>query len=106
MADEQPQIPQQPQAASQTEPAKEAPKTDRQLLEEIHKYSRKTKNYMMWQLIITVALVVLPLIVALFLVPYAMSSLGSIYGGDLGVAGLGASSNLKGLQDQLKTLQQ
>ncbi|HEX3096041.1 MAG TPA: hypothetical protein VHQ20_02890 [Patescibacteria group bacterium] len=62
------------------QPAKEAPKTDRQLLEEIHSYSRKTKNYMFWQLVITVALVVVPLIGALILVPFMLRTLGSAYG--------------------------
>ncbi len=88
----------------------EQQKTDRQLLEEIHKFSRKTKNYMMWQLIITVALVVLPLIAALAIIPYAMSSLGSIYGGGLVGPGegdsAGASLNVQNLQSQLKQLQQ
>jgi hypothetical protein len=58
-------------------------KTDRELLEEIHANSRKTKNYLMWQLIITVALVVMPLIVMAFVLPYAISSLSSAYGGGL-----------------------
>ncbi len=55
------------------------PKTDRELLEEIHDNSRKAKNYMKWQLIITVALVVLPLLATLIAIPYAMRSLTSMY---------------------------
>lgn len=64
--------------------------TDRQMLEEIYKNSKKTKNYMKWQLIITVALVVLPLLATVAIIPFALSSLTSIYGtGD--AAGLGSS---------------
>lgn len=59
------------------------PKTDRELLEEIHENARKAKNYMMWQLIITVALVVLPLVAMAFILPMVISSLGSAYGGGL-----------------------
>lgn len=55
------------------------PKTDRELLEEIHDNSRKTKNYMKWQLIITVALVVVPLLITLIAIPFALKSLTSIY---------------------------
>lgn len=54
-------------------------KTDRELLEEIHDNSRKTKNYMKWQLIITVALVVIPLLGTLIFIPIALKSLTSIY---------------------------
>lgn len=54
--------------------------TDRQILEEILEHSRKTKNYMKWQLYITIVLVVLPLLAALFVVPFAFKSLGSLYG--------------------------
>lgn len=59
----------------------EQPKTDRQLLEEIHENSRKTKNYLMWQLIITVALVVLPILALGFILPSVLSGLASSYGG-------------------------
>ena len=55
------------------------PKTDRQLLEEIQENSRKTKNYMKWQLIITVALVVIPLLATLIMIPIALRSLQSVY---------------------------
>lgn len=57
----------------------EPQKTDRELLEEIHDNSRKTKNYMKWQLIITVGLVVIPLIVTLIMIPIALRSLTSVY---------------------------
>ena len=57
--------------------------TDRQMLEEIYKDTQKTKNYMKWQLIITVALVVVPLLATVAIIPFALSSLSSIYGGGL-----------------------
>ena len=54
--------------------------TQEQILQEILENTRKTKNYMKWQLYITIVLVVLPLLAAVFLVPYVLSSLGSVYG--------------------------
>jgi len=50
------------------------------MLAEIYENTRKTKNYMKWQLIITVALVVIPLLAALFIVPFAFNSLSQVYG--------------------------
>jgi hypothetical protein len=58
----------------------EPQKTDRELLEEIHANSRKTKNYLMWQLIITVALVVVPLLAMAFILPSVLSGLTAAYG--------------------------
>ncbi len=55
--------------------------TDQQMLAEILENSRKTKNYMKWQLIITVALVVIPLIATLIFIPIALKSVTSIYSG-------------------------
>lgn len=55
------------------------PLTDRQMLEEIYKDTIKTKNYMKWQLIITVALVVIPLLITIFAIPFALNSLTSVY---------------------------
>ena len=80
-------------------------KTDRELLEEIHDNSRKTKNYMKWQLIITVALVVIPLLVTLIMIPIAIKSLTSVYssyGLDslTGAAGEGANSSIQDLINQ------
>ena len=77
----------------------EPKKTDRELLEEIHDNSRKTKNYIKWQLIITVGLVVIPLIITLIMIPIALKSLTSVYSsygldsltGGVGVEGAGAS---------------
>ena len=57
------------------------PMTEEQMLAEILENSRKTKNYMKWQLIITVALVVLPLIATLAIIPFMISTLSSVYGG-------------------------
>lgn len=57
--------------------------TDRQILEEIYKDTQKTKNYMKWQLIITIALVVVPLLATVAIIPFALSSLSSIYSGGL-----------------------
>lgn len=75
------------------------PKTDRQLLEEIHENSRKTKNYMKWQLIITVALVVIPLIATLAIIPFAMKSLTSVYSIDA-LGGGADSESIQNLIDQ------
>ncbi len=57
------------------------PQSHDEILQEILKNTRKTKNYIKWQLIITVALVVLPLFATALLIPMALSSLGSVYGG-------------------------
>ncbi len=61
--------------------------TSEQMLAEILVNSRKTKNYMKWQLIITVALVVIPLIATLAMIPFAMKSISSIYGVSSGIDG-------------------
>jgi hypothetical protein len=55
-------------------------KTQEQLLLEIYENTRKTKNYIKWQLIITVALVVLPLLGMVVIVPMVMNSLSAVYG--------------------------
>ncbi len=55
--------------------------TQEQMLQEIYDNTRKAKNYMMWQLYITLVLVVLPLLAALFIVPYVFKTLSSSYGG-------------------------
>lgn len=54
--------------------------TQEQMLAEIYENTRKTKNYMKWQLYITIALVVVPLLAALALIPMVLSSLGNVYG--------------------------
>ncbi len=55
--------------------------TQEQMLQEIYENTRKTKNYMMWQLYITLVLVVLPLLAALIIVPFVMKSLTATYSG-------------------------
>jgi hypothetical protein len=52
-----------------------------QMLAEILENSRRTKQYMKWQLIITVALVVVPLLAMAFIVPVALKSITSVYSG-------------------------
>jgi len=55
--------------------------TEEEVLMEILENSRKTKNYMKWQLYITIVLVVLPLVAMVFIIPMALRSLTSVYGG-------------------------
>lgn len=57
----------------------QTPLTQEQMLAEILDNSRKTKQYIKWQLIITVALVVIPIIAMVIIVPIALSSLSSVY---------------------------
>lgn len=66
--------------------------TQEQMLAEILEQTRATKKYMKWQLIITVALVVLPIIGMVIIIPIVMSSLASVYGTN------GIMQNLGGLQ--------
>ena len=54
--------------------------TQEQMLAEIYENTRKTKNYMKWQLYITIILIVLPLLAAIAIVPFVMKSLGDVYG--------------------------
>lgn len=54
--------------------------TTEQMLLEIYENTRKTKNYMKWQLYITIILIVLPLLVAVFAIPMALNSLSDVYG--------------------------
>ncbi len=53
--------------------------TDREILEAIYENTRKTKNYMKWSLIITIAFVVIPLVGTIILIPFALRSVTSIY---------------------------
>lgn len=60
--------------------------TQEEMLLAIYENTRKTMNYMKWQLYITLALVVLPLLAMVIILPMVMkslSSLGSIYTGGL-----------------------
>jgi predicted anti-sigma-YlaC factor YlaD len=65
---------------SQT-PEQFTPEEQQQMLQEIYENTRKTKNYMKWQLIITVALVVIPLIATVSIIPVVLNQLSSIYSG-------------------------
>lgn len=56
------------------------PTGQEQVLAEILENTRKTKKYLQWQLYITVALVVIPLIAMVAIVPLVLSSLGNMYG--------------------------
>jgi hypothetical protein len=51
-----------------------------EMLKQILEYSRKTNTYMKWQLYITIILIVLPLLAAMFAVPVVLKELGSVYG--------------------------
>ncbi|MEK7617567.1 MAG: hypothetical protein AAB410_00290 [Patescibacteria group bacterium] len=55
--------------------------TKEQVLMEILENTRKTKNYIKWQLYITIALVVLPLFAMIFIIPMVLRSVGNAYGG-------------------------
>ena len=55
--------------------------TSEEMLKAIYENTQKTKTYMKWQLYITIALVVLPLLAAIVLIPMAINSLGSTYSG-------------------------
>lgn len=57
----------------------ETPQTQEQMLAEILDNSRKTKQYMKWQLIITVALVVIPIVAMVVIIPIALSTLSTAY---------------------------
>lgn len=50
---------------------------DRQILQEILENSRKTKNYLKWQLYITIALIIIPLVLMIFVLPMVMQGFGS-----------------------------
>ncbi len=59
------------------------PVSSEQMVQEIYENTLKTKNYMKWQLIITIALVVIPLFATLFIVPFVLRSITSVYSGAL-----------------------
>ena len=54
--------------------------TNDEVLSEILENTRKTRNYIKWQLYITLAFVVLPILAMLAIVPMLMSSIGNMYG--------------------------
>lgn len=57
--------------------------TQEPILAEILENTRKTHQYIKWQLIITLALVVIPLLAMVFIIPFVLKSVSSVYGGDL-----------------------
>ena len=79
---------------------------DRLMLKEIHKFTKQTRNYMRWQMYITIVLVVLPILASLFIIPFALKSISSNYLGAFGGSGSGASTHgSQSLNDLLKGLQ-
>ena len=62
----------------QSVPKPEVISTEAVLLE-ILEHTRKTKKYMQWQLYITIALVVIPLIGAMVMIPLVLRSVSSVY---------------------------
>lgn len=54
--------------------------SEEEVLAEILLNTRRTRQYMKWQLIITVALVVLPIVAVAVILPMVLSSLGAAYG--------------------------
>jgi hypothetical protein len=63
---------------NQTPPV--SPMNQEQMLEEILKYTKQTRNYIRWQMYITIVLVVLPILASLFIIPFVLQSLSSSYG--------------------------
>jgi hypothetical protein len=51
-----------------------------EVLKEILYNTRKTKNYLKWQLYITLTLVVVPLLAMIFIVPMVLRSVADMYG--------------------------
>jgi hypothetical protein len=60
-------------------PVSEPAITQEQMLLEIHKFTKQTRNYIRWQMYITIVLVVLPLLASLLILPFAFKSLESTY---------------------------
>lgn len=71
---------QNPPAPASQEPPFVKTSEDRQMLQEILENTQKTKKYIQWQLYITVALVVIPLIVMVAIVPMVLKSVANMYG--------------------------
>lgn len=63
----------------ETQPQNFSREEEQKMLKEIYETSRKTKQYMKWQLIITVALVVVPLLASLIIIPIVLQSVTSSY---------------------------
>jgi hypothetical protein len=72
--------------ANQSVPTPPETMTQEMMLQAIYENSRKTMNYMKWQLYITIVLIVLPLLAMAVMLPMALKSLGTlsgVYGGSL-----------------------
>jgi hypothetical protein len=54
-------------------------KTQEEMIAEIYKFTKQTRNYMRWQMYITLVLVVLPLLASLFILPFAIKSITNTY---------------------------
>lgn len=59
--------------------ATEKPISQEEMFKVIYDNTRKTMNYMKWQLYITIILVVLPLLATVILIPIALKGLSSAY---------------------------
>ena len=78
--------------------------TQEQMIAEIHKFTKQTRNYMRWQMYITIILVVLPLLASIFILPFAFKSLENTYIAPL--QGMDSSSNnSQSIQGLLQGLQ-
>ncbi|MEK7148589.1 MAG: hypothetical protein AAB770_01595 [Patescibacteria group bacterium] len=55
-------------------------KAQEELLQKIYVSTEKTRKYFMWTLIISVAVVILPLIGLMAIIPSFLSTAGSAYG--------------------------
>ncbi len=66
-----------PEPTQNLTPESSVPKDmdERQMIAEIHKFTKQTRNYMRWQIYITLVLVVLPLLALLFSLPFLVRSL-------------------------------
>ena len=66
---------------NQNQPQKNQPTlTQEEMLQKIYEHTRKTMNYMKWQLYITIILIVLPLLSVVVLLPFVLKSLGTLSG--------------------------
>ena len=57
--------------------------TQEQMIAEIHKFTKQTRNYIRWQMYITIVLVVVPLLASIIILPFVLNNLSSTYLGSL-----------------------
>ncbi len=55
--------------------------TQEQILQEILINTRKTKNYIKWQLILTIIIIVLPIIGSALIIPFILQGFTALYQG-------------------------